>query len=98
MTATGARKTGATGMAGMVMGMAQRPLGAGILGLRAMLSPDPFMGAKGYPLLLAAEPASGRSAAPPVVVLFIFLTMVDPVESVLESVRAASKTASPNEI
>ena len=28
----------------------------------------------------------------------IFLTMVDPVESVLESVRAASKTASPNEI
>ncbi|MFZ3006936.1 MAG: hypothetical protein WA047_12205 [Phenylobacterium sp.] len=49
-------------LAGMVMGMAQRPLGAGTLGLRAMLSPDPFMGAKGYPLLLAAgESADGKT-------------------------------------
>src|SRR5262245_27491291 len=40
--------------AGMVMGMAQRPVGDGdTLGFRAMLSPDPFMGANGYPLLFA---------------------------------------------
>ena len=51
-----------TFLAGMVMGMAQRPLGDGVLGLRAMLSPDPAMGASGYPLLLAAgESADGRT-------------------------------------
>jgi hypothetical protein len=46
---------------GMLMGMAQRPLGdAGTLQLRAMLSPDPFMGKRGYPLLLASgETADG---------------------------------------
>ncbi|AXK71036.1 hypothetical protein DWG18_01200 [Lysobacter sp. TY2-98] len=45
---------------GMVMGMAQRPLGDGTLQLRAMLSPDPLMGARGYPLLLASgETANG---------------------------------------
>ncbi len=50
--------------AGMVMGMAQRPLGeAGTLGFRAMLSPEPFMGANGYPLLFATgETANGRTA------------------------------------
>lgn len=49
-------------LAGMVMGMAQRPLGQGTLGLRAMLSPDPFMGKSGYPLLLAAgESADGAT-------------------------------------
>jgi len=48
-------------VSGMIMGMAQRPLGAGTLGLRAMLSPDPFMGKSGYPLLLAAgETANGE--------------------------------------
>src|SRR5947209_6366946 len=49
--------------AGMVMGMAQRPLGeAGTLGFRAMLSPDPFMGTNGYPLLFATgETANGRT-------------------------------------
>jgi hypothetical protein len=47
---------------GMFMGMAQRPLGEGTFGLRAMLSPDPFMGANGYPLLLATgETADGRT-------------------------------------
>jgi hypothetical protein len=47
---------------GMVMGMAQRPLGDGTFGLRAMLSPDPFMGPAGYPLLFAAgETADGRT-------------------------------------
>ena len=46
---------------GMVMGSAQRSVGAdGTLTLRAMLSPDPFMGKDGYPLLLAAgETADG---------------------------------------
>ena len=48
--------------AGMIMGMAQRPIGeAGTLGFRAMLSPDPFMGANGYPPLFATgETANGR--------------------------------------
>ena len=47
---------------GMFMGMAQRPLGDGIWGVRAMLSPDPFMGANGYPLLLATgETANGKT-------------------------------------
>ncbi|CAN1546756.1 hypothetical protein MCEMIH16_01993 [Caulobacteraceae bacterium] len=46
--------------AGMIMGMAQRDLGPGKLQLRAMLSPDPFMGPEGYPLLLATgETADG---------------------------------------
>ena len=46
---------------GMLMGMAQRPLGDGTLQLRAMLSPDPLMGNRGYPLLLASgETANGR--------------------------------------
>ena len=47
---------------GMLMGMAQRPLGDGTFGLRAMLAPDPFMGPSGYPLLLATgETADGRT-------------------------------------
>src|SRR5712691_635322 len=48
---------------GMVMGMAQRQLGDdGTLGFRAMLSPDPFMGPRGYPLRFAAgETADGRT-------------------------------------
>jgi hypothetical protein len=46
---------------GMLMGMARRPLGDGTLQLRASLSPDPLMGARGYPLLLASgETANGR--------------------------------------
>ena len=45
---------------GMVMGMARRPLGDGTLQFRAMLSPDPLMGKRGYPLLLASgETADG---------------------------------------
>ena len=39
---------------GMLMGMAQRPLGKGTLQFKAMLSPDPLMGASGHPLLLAS--------------------------------------------
>lgn len=45
----------------MAMAMAQRPLGIGTLGLRAMVSLDPLMGKTGYPLLLATgETANGR--------------------------------------
>jgi hypothetical protein len=47
-------------VSGMVMGEARREIGEGSLQLRAMLSPDPLMGARGYPLLLAAgETANG---------------------------------------
>ena len=45
---------------GMLMGLARRPLGAGTLQVRGMLSPDPLMGKRGYPLLLASgETADG---------------------------------------
>lgn len=46
--------------AGMIMGMARRPVGEGTLQLRAGFSPDPLMGKRGYPLLLASgETANG---------------------------------------
>jgi hypothetical protein len=50
-------------VSGMAMAMASRPLGReGRVELRAMLSPDPLMGARGYPLLLAAgETADGHT-------------------------------------
>ena len=42
------------------MGMARRPIGNGTLQFKAMLSPDPLMGKRGYPLLLASgETANG---------------------------------------
>ena len=45
---------------GMLMGMAQRPVGNGTLQFKAMVSPDPLMGKSGYPLLLASgETANG---------------------------------------
>lgn len=49
-------------VAGMVMGAARRTFADGdVLNLRAMVSPDPWMGKRGYPLLLAAgESADGR--------------------------------------
>ena len=57
----GSRGANKTFVSGMLMTMAQRPLGEGTLGLRAMLSPEPFMGANGYPLLLATgETADGQ--------------------------------------
>jgi hypothetical protein len=47
---------------GMLMGMARRAAGPGTLQLRAMLSPEPLMGRRGYPLLLAAgETADGAT-------------------------------------
>lgn len=47
-------------VSGMVMGSAQRSFGQDTLRLRAMLSPDPLMGKRGYPLLLASgETADG---------------------------------------
>lgn len=58
----GPRGGNQTFASGMLMTMAQRPLGDGTLGVRAMLSPEPFMGPKGYPLLLATgETADGVS-------------------------------------
>jgi hypothetical protein len=46
----------------MGMAMGERPLGPGTLGLRAMLSLDPLMGKRGYPLLLGSgETADGRT-------------------------------------
>jgi hypothetical protein len=58
----GPRGDSRTFLSGMVMGMAQRPLGPGTLQLRAMLSPEPLMGARGYPLLLASgETADGAT-------------------------------------
>ena len=46
---------------GMLMGMARHPLGNGTLQFKAMVSPDPLMGPRGYPLLLASgETANGR--------------------------------------
>jgi hypothetical protein len=49
--------------AGMVMGMATRNFASGdALQFKAMLSPDPLMGKKGYPLLLASgETADGET-------------------------------------
>jgi hypothetical protein len=45
---------------GMLMGMARLPLGNGALQFKAMVSPDPLMGKRGYPLLLASgETANG---------------------------------------
>ena len=56
----GPRGADKTFVSGMLMTMAQRPLGDGTLGVRAMLSPEPLMGANGYPLLLATgETADG---------------------------------------
>ena len=51
-----------TFVAGMIMGMARRPIGDGTLQFKAMVSPDPLMGKKGYPLLLASgETADGET-------------------------------------
>ena len=43
----------------MLMGMAQRPLGRGTLGLRGMLSFDALMGREGYPLLFQTGETAG---------------------------------------
>jgi hypothetical protein len=46
----------------MAMGMAQKKLAGGTLTLRAMLSLDPLMGKRGYPLLLqTGETADGKT-------------------------------------
>jgi hypothetical protein len=60
---SGPRGADKTFLAGMLMGMAQRDFGADdTLSFRAMLSPDPFMGRVGYPLLLATgETANGTT-------------------------------------
>ena len=59
---TGRRGDVETFTQSMLMGMASRPLGAGTLGLRAMVSADPTMGKRGYPLLFqTGESADGRA-------------------------------------
>ncbi len=60
-TQSGPRGDDKTFVEGMLMGAARRDLSSGdTLNLRAMLSPDPFMGPSGYPLLLASgETANG---------------------------------------
>lgn len=60
---SGPRGDEKTFASGMFMVMAKRKIGeAGTLQLRAMLSPDPLMGPKGYPLLLATgETADGKT-------------------------------------
>lgn len=57
----GPRGDDKTFVSGMIMGAARRDFDdGGVLNLRAMLSPDPFMGRDGFPLLLAAgETADG---------------------------------------
>jgi hypothetical protein len=56
----GPRGANKTFVSGMLMTMAQRPLGDGTFGVRAMMSPEPLMGPGGYPLLLATgETANG---------------------------------------
>ena len=57
---SGPRGDDKTFASGMLMGMARHPLGNGTLQFKAMLSPDPTMGKRGYPLLLASgETANG---------------------------------------
>jgi len=59
-TQSGPRGADKAFVSGMLMGMARRPLGNGDLQFKVMLSPDPIMGPKGYPLLLASgETANG---------------------------------------
>lgn len=58
----GPRGADKTFIGGMIMGMAQRSFDADTLQFRAMLSPEPFMGKAGYPLLLASgETADGKT-------------------------------------
>ena len=63
-TQSGPRGDDQTFAAGMVMAMARRDFANGdTLNLRAMLSPDPFMGRRGYPLLLQTG-ETGDGATP----------------------------------
>jgi hypothetical protein len=49
-------------LSGMIMATARRDVSDGTLNFRAMASPDPFMGKRGYPLLLASgETADGTT-------------------------------------
>ena len=58
---SGARGANKAFASGMLMGMARRPFGSGTVQFRASISPDPLMGARGYPLLLASgETANGH--------------------------------------
>jgi hypothetical protein len=57
---SGARGGEQSFIAGMIMARATRDVGPGNLTLRAMVSPDPFIGKRGYPLLFqTGETADG---------------------------------------
>jgi hypothetical protein len=72
---------------GMLMGMARRPLGNGTLQFRAMVSPDPLMGPRGYPLLLASgETANGRDR---------LIDRQHPHDFLMELSASASQTVGP---
>ncbi len=59
----GARGADKAFVGGMLMGSARRDLASGdVIALRAMVSPEPLMGKRGYPLLLASgETADGTT-------------------------------------
>src|SRR5262245_14178930 len=58
---TGRREDDGVYTTNMVMAMASRPLAGGTFGARAMLSLEPVLGPRGYPLLLqTGETADGR--------------------------------------
>ncbi len=63
-TQSGPRGADQTFLAGMLMGAARRDFGADdTLNFRVMLSPEPFMGRAGYPLLLqTGETANGATS------------------------------------
>jgi len=59
---SGPRGGGKLFPSGMLMAVARRSLGNGTLQFKAMASPDPIMGKRGYPLLLASgETADGAT-------------------------------------
>src|SRR4029453_857283 len=84
----GPRGDSKTFAAGMLMAMARRPLGNGTLQFKAMVSPDPLMGKKGYPLLLASgETANGRDP---------LIDRQHPHDFLMELAGSASQNLGPN--
>ena len=75
---------------GMLMAMAQRPVGAaGTLQVRGMLSPDPAMGKDGYPLLLASgETADGMAP---------LVDRQHPYDNFIEPLASLQRTACPRQ-
>ena len=75
-------------VSGMLMGMARRPIGNGTLQFRAALSPDPLMGKRGHPLLLASgETANGTDR---------LIDRQHPHDFVMELSASVSRAIAPN--